>query len=110
MGDYFIDAHPFPVYVAAMKGQPNYSLYIRVLRRMSSEARLMKAFELTELSKELFVHGLHRRFPRLMNESCTKYTLSGLRNITTGITSCPRTDLPYSSAISNRLSVFPSPA
>jgi hypothetical protein len=48
-----------------VKKQPNHDLYIRVLRRMSPEARLMKAFELTEFSKQLFLHGLRLRFPDL---------------------------------------------
>jgi hypothetical protein len=48
-----------------IKEQPNHSLYIQVLRRMSSEARLMKAFELTAFSRQLFLHGLRRRFPDL---------------------------------------------
>ena len=30
---------------------------------MSPEARLPKAFELTELSRQLFLQGLRRRFP-----------------------------------------------
>jgi len=30
---------------------------------MSPEQRLAKAFELTEFSKQLFLHGLRRRFP-----------------------------------------------
>jgi hypothetical protein len=34
-----------------IKEKPNHSLYIQVLRRMSPEARLMKAFELTAFSK-----------------------------------------------------------
>ncbi len=49
----------------SIKERPNHSLYIRILRRMSSESRLMKAFELTEFSKKLFLHGLRRRFPEL---------------------------------------------
>ena len=32
---------------------------------MSPEQRLRKAFELSEFSKELFVHGLRTRFPKL---------------------------------------------
>jgi hypothetical protein len=48
-----------------IKERPNHLLYIRVLRRMSPEGRLKKAFELTEFSKQLFLHGLRRRFPTL---------------------------------------------
>jgi len=61
-----------------MKTHPNHSLYIRVLRAMSSEARLMKAFELTEFSKELFLHGLRKRFPDLTEEALHKVYLARL--------------------------------
>lgn len=30
---------------------------------MTPEARLLKAFELTDFSRQLFLHGLRRRFP-----------------------------------------------
>src|SRR5438132_411026 len=42
--------------------------YIAVLRRMSPEARLRKAFELADLGRELFLRGLRRRFPDLPQE------------------------------------------
>ena len=45
------------------KERPNHKLYIQTLRSMTSEARLLKAFELSEFSRELFLHGLRRRFP-----------------------------------------------
>ncbi len=38
-------------------------MYLDVLRRMSPKARLMKAFELSEFTKTLFLKGLRRRFP-----------------------------------------------
>ena len=37
-------------------------IYLNVLRAMSPEQRLQKAFELSEFSKQLFVHGLRKRF------------------------------------------------
>lgn len=40
-------------------------MYLDILRPMSSEDRLRKAFELSELSRSLFVHGLRRTFPDL---------------------------------------------
>ena len=46
-----------------MKERRNHRLYIQVLRSMSPEARLLKAFELTEFARKLFLHGLRRRFP-----------------------------------------------
>jgi hypothetical protein len=49
----------------SIKQRPNHSLYIQTLRRMSPEARLLKAFELTAFSGQLFLQGLRRRFPDL---------------------------------------------
>lgn len=43
-------------------------IYIKILREMTPEMRLRKAFELTEFSKTLFVHGLRKRFPHLSEE------------------------------------------
>lgn len=48
-----------------VKGHANHKIYVRVLRRMSPEKRLLKAFELSEFANQLFIHGLHRRFPNL---------------------------------------------
>ena len=48
-----------------MKPRPNHQLYISVLRSMSSEARLRKAFELSALTRELLMAGLRRRYPEL---------------------------------------------
>jgi hypothetical protein len=61
-----------------IKERPNHTLYIRVLRRMSPEARLMKAFDMTAFSKQLFLHGLHRRFPGLTEEELHKKYLDRL--------------------------------
>jgi hypothetical protein len=62
----------------SIKLNPNHSFYIRALRCMSSEARLMKAFELTEFSKQLFLHGLRKRFPDLTEEELHKLYLERL--------------------------------
>jgi hypothetical protein len=48
-----------------IKPRPNHKIYLQVLKRMSAEQRLRKAFELSEFSRELFVHGLRTRFPEL---------------------------------------------
>jgi hypothetical protein len=68
-------------YNAAMniKERPNHLLYIRTLSRMSSEARLLKAFELTEFSKQLFLHGLRKRFPDLNKGELHNLFLERLR-------------------------------
>ncbi len=46
-----------------IKPHPNHSLYILTLRRMTPEQRLSKAFELSAISRQLFIHGLRKRFP-----------------------------------------------
>lgn len=46
-----------------IKKRPNHAIYIKALRRMSPEARLLKAFELSAFSRQLFLQGLRRRFP-----------------------------------------------
>ena len=45
------------------KPRPNHALYVRTLRQMTPEQRLAKAFELTEMTRELFWSGLRQRFP-----------------------------------------------
>lgn len=47
------------------KPRPNHKLYIDILRRMTPEQKVMKAFELSEMSKSLFRQGLRARFPDL---------------------------------------------
>ncbi len=61
-----------------IKDRPNHKIYIEVLRRMSSEARLLKAFELSDFSMQLFIHGLHKRFPDLSDEEFKKILLERL--------------------------------
>lgn len=51
-----------------MKPQANHRVYLRILRAMSPEARLAKAFELSTFSRGLFLHGLRRRFPDLRED------------------------------------------
>ena len=45
------------------KEHPNHDLYLQTLKHMTPEQRLLKAFELSALSKKLFLHGLKKRFP-----------------------------------------------
>jgi hypothetical protein len=47
------------------KPRPNHQRYLEVLRAMTPEQRLRKAFELSAFSKALFVEELRRRFPDL---------------------------------------------
>jgi len=50
------------------KPRPNHRIYLEVLRAMTPEQRLLKAFELSEFSKALFIEGLRRRFPDATEE------------------------------------------
>ena len=45
------------------KPQPNHRMYIEALRRMTPEQRLLKSFELTELTRDLLRAGIRERFP-----------------------------------------------
>ena len=60
------------------KERPNHRKYIQVLRQMTPEMRLHKAFELSAFSKELFVHGLRKRFPDLSEEEFKRLLLERL--------------------------------
>jgi hypothetical protein len=53
--------------IAVMDGKPrpNHHVYLRVLRAMTPEQRLRKAFELGAAARAMFEHGLRRRFPTL---------------------------------------------
>lgn len=61
-----------------IKKRPNHKRYIRVLRNMSPEERLMQAFELTEFPRDLFVAGLRKRFPHLIDDGLKKLYLERL--------------------------------
>jgi hypothetical protein len=61
-----------------IKPRPNHKLYLETLRRMSPEARLMKAFELSRFSNDLFLHGLRKRFPDLSEQDFRKLYLERL--------------------------------
>ena len=39
------------------------SVYIKTLRNMAPEKRLLKAFELSAFTNRLFIHGLKKRHP-----------------------------------------------
>jgi hypothetical protein len=45
---------------------------------MSPERRLLKAFELSEIAHQLFIQGLHKRFPELPREEFEKKLLERL--------------------------------
>ena len=47
------------------KPRPNRKRYIQTLRAMTPSQRAQKFFELSEMSKRFFIHGLRKRFPDL---------------------------------------------
>ena len=61
--------------MADIKKRPNHRIYIEALRRMTPEERLLKAFELSEFGKELFLAGLRERFPGFAEEEIRKVYL-----------------------------------
>jgi hypothetical protein len=60
------------------KPRPNRRRYVEVLRRMTPEQRLAKAFELSEFAKQLFIQGLRRRHPDLDEAEFHKLLLGRL--------------------------------
>ena len=61
-----------------MKKDPDHAKYIQILRRMSPEERLLKAFDLSDFGRQLFEHGLRARFPDLPEEEFRKLLLERL--------------------------------
>lgn len=61
-----------------IKPSPNHERYIQVLKRMTPEQRLLKALELSEFGKRLFIQGLRKRFPDLSEEEIKKLLLKRL--------------------------------
>jgi len=59
----------------AIKPRPNHALYIETLSRMTPEQRLQKAFELSQMTRELFLEGLRRRFPVKTEEELKAFYL-----------------------------------
>ena len=62
----------------SVKAKPNHRLYLQVLARMTPEQRLRKAFELSDITKELFPYGLKKRFPELGYEERKRVYLERL--------------------------------
>jgi hypothetical protein len=61
-----------------MKKHQNHKKYIQVLRLMTPEKRLLKAFELSEFTRNLFIHGLRKRFSHCSDEEFKKLLLERL--------------------------------
>ena len=60
------------------KPRPNRQQYLEALNRIGPERRLLKAFELSEMCKALFMQGLSRRFPDLSEEQRKRIYLQRL--------------------------------
>src|SRR5437588_11229135 len=60
------------------KPRPNHKLYLQILRHMTPEQKLDKAFELSALAKDLFITGLRQRFPDLSEEEFKRLLLARL--------------------------------
>ena len=50
------------------KERVDHETCIQVLRQMSPEKRLMRAFELSEFARDILYHGLRKRFTDLPEE------------------------------------------
>ncbi|MBM4054802.1 MAG: hypothetical protein FJ264_09060 [Planctomycetes bacterium] len=61
-----------------IKERKNHKVYFQVLRQMSPEKRLLNAFELSLFSKQLFIHGLRKRFPNLSDKDFQRELLKRL--------------------------------
>lgn len=46
-----------------LKQSPNHKKYLQTLIKMGAEQRLLKAFELSAITKTVFLKGLQKRFP-----------------------------------------------
>jgi hypothetical protein len=60
------------------KSRPNHRRYLQVLRSLSPEQRLLKAFELSAFCKALFIEGLRQRFPEASDEAFHRILLARL--------------------------------
>lgn len=60
------------------KPRPNQEQYMRILHRMTPTERLMKAFELSDQSKQAFREGLRQRFPDMAEDKLHELFLQRL--------------------------------
>lgn len=54
--------------MAQGKPRPNHREYLQALRAMTPQQRVDKAFELSAMSKQVFLEGLRDRFPDVSEE------------------------------------------
>jgi hypothetical protein len=60
------------------KPHANHQIYLEALSRLTPEQRLLKAFELTDLSRALFRDGLRQRFPEASEDELQRIYLERL--------------------------------
>jgi hypothetical protein len=61
-----------------IKPRPNHARYLEILRAMTPEERLRKAFEMSAFTKALFKQGLRERFPDLSEDDFHRLYLDRL--------------------------------
>ncbi len=61
-----------------LKPRPNHRRYLQVLESMTASQRLLKAFELSELGKDLLREGVRKRFPGAPEEELHRLFLGRL--------------------------------
>lgn len=61
-----------------LKAQPNRRIYIEALRRMTPEQRLMKAFELSDMTRTALRGGLVERYPDASAEEIDRMVVERL--------------------------------
>jgi len=62
-----------------IKLRPNHQIYLTILRRMTPEQRLLKALDLSEFSKRLFISGLRKRFRGLSDSEFKQLAFNYLK-------------------------------
>ncbi len=62
-----------------IKKRPNHKIYIQTLRRLTPEARLNEAFSLSQMTRDLFLSGLRRRFADLSDGAIKDIYLERLK-------------------------------
>lgn len=61
-----------------MKERKNSTLILKILREMTYEAKLKKAFELSDFVKSLFIEGMRQSFPELTADQLHKKIIERL--------------------------------
>ena len=61
-----------------MNNKKIHNIYIQTLKKIGAEKRLLKALELSDLTKELFISGLKKKYPDLSEKEFQKILLEKL--------------------------------